>query len=167
MSAMDADYARRLYAYNDWANERILTVIAKLPPEEYTRNIVSSYSSIRETLAHIAFAEWLWLQRWKGMSPAGPPEWVSAVAFDDLARQIRAVAAERRDYLAQLESAAKALSYRSTEGDPFTMALPDLLTHCANHSTYHRGQLVTMLRQVGATPPNMDYTRFARSVAQG
>ena len=159
---MNADYARRLYAYNDWANERILTVIATLTPEQYTRNIVSSFSSIRDTLAHTAFAEWLWLQRWKGTSPGGPPEWVRVPSFDDLAREIRAVAADRRAYLAELPTTETNASYRNTEGHPFTMPLADLLTHCANHSTYHRGQLVTMLRQVGATPPNMDYTRFAR-----
>ena len=142
---MNADDARRLYAYTDWANDRILAVSAELSNEQLTRNIESSFSSIRGTLAHIAFAEWLWLA--------------------DLTESFRAIASDRRMYLAGLpdDGPDSLLHYRSTKGDPFSMPLRDLLVHCANHSTYHRGQVVTMLRQVGATPPNTDYTQFARS----
>ncbi len=159
---MNAADIARLYAYNDWANERMLNVLAGLNDEQFTRSIVSSYPSIRETLAHIAFAEWLWLARWKGMSPSAGPELSS---FDALRDALRASAEERRVYLATLtdDAVASTLSYRSTEGDPFTAALGDTLIHCANHSTYHRGQLVTMLRQVGAVPPGMDFMPFTRA----
>jgi uncharacterized damage-inducible protein DinB len=75
------------------------------------------------------------------------------------------IAADRRAYLDDLvgETIEATLHYRSTQGDPFTMPLDSLLVHCANHSTYHRGQLVTMLRQAGAAPPNTDYTQFIRA----
>jgi len=78
---------------------------------------------------------------------------------------LHVIAADRRAYLEDLgdDRIESKLHYRSTQGDPFTMPLGELLIHCANHSTYHRGQLVTMLRQVDAAPPNTDYTQFVRS----
>ena len=162
---MNVDDLRLLYEYTDWANERMLAAIGGLSEEQYAREIVSSYPSIRGTIAHIAFGEWLWLRRWRGESPMVVPEWANAPGFAAMRDRIRDTAADRRAYLSELseEAVGAELHYVSTSGDPFTMPLGGLLVHCANHSTYHRGQLVTMLRQVGATPPNTDYTQFLRS----
>ncbi|HEX2834639.1 MAG TPA: DinB family protein [Thermoanaerobaculia bacterium] len=162
---MNADDVRKLYRYNDWANARLLATIAELPDEAFTRTIVSSFPSIRDTVAHIAFAEWLWLGRWRGAGPSGMPAWSRDASFAVLRETLQEIAVDREAYLRELTDAAvgSTIDYVSTEGDPFTMPLADLFVHCANHSTYHRGQLVTMLRQVGAEPPNMDYSRFARA----
>ena len=158
---MNAADIRRLYTYTDWANERMLATIDPLSDEQRTQVIPSSFPSILETLTHIAFAEWVWLRRWLGESPLSPPEGTS---FGETRDRLRAVAAERRAYLDGLsdDAVAGTVSYRSVKGDAFTMNLGDVLVHCANHSTYHRGQLVTMLRQVGAKPPGTDFTEFAR-----
>lgn len=160
---MNAADVRRLYAYNDWANERMLVTLAALDDEQRTRTIPSSFPSIDETLAHIAFAEWVWLRRWLGESPSGPPDWKT---FDVVRDRLRDIAAERRAYLDAVtdETISGPLAYRNVKGDPFTGVLSDLLVHCANHSSYHRGQLVTMLRQVGAKPPGTDFTEFTRAV---
>lgn len=162
---MNVSDVRRLYAYTDWANDRIVAVIAGLPEEQFTREIVSSFSSIRDTLSHIVFAEWLWLRRWMGESPAELPEWAKAPSLAMLADHLHGVAADRRAYLAGLadEAIESTIHYRSMKKDPFSMPLGEVLIHCANHSTYHRGQLVTMLRQVGVVPPTTDYTEFVRS----
>jgi uncharacterized damage-inducible protein DinB len=159
---MNAADIRRLYTYTDWANERMLATIEGLSDEQRTQVIASSFPSILETLTHIAFAEWVWLRRWSGESPASPPEGTS---FAETRDRLRSVAAERRAYLDGLsdDAVAGSVSYRSIKGDPFTMNLGDVLVHCANHSTYHRGQLVTMMRQVGAKPPGTDFTEFARA----
>jgi len=86
-------------------------------------------------------------------------------SFAILADQLHGIAADRRAYLEDLgdDRIESKLHCRSTQGDSFTMPLGELFIHCANHSTYHRGQIVTMLRQVGVAPPNTDYTQFARS----
>jgi uncharacterized damage-inducible protein DinB len=162
---MNAAEARRLYAYTDWANDRILASVAALPTEQFTREITSSYPSIRDTLIHIAFAEWLWLKRWKRRNPTAEPEWTKNATLPTLLDQFVATAEERRAFLEDQtdESLAAPLNYTSMKGDPFTHPLGELLVHCANHSTHHRGQIVTLLRQVGATPPNTDYTQFLRS----
>jgi uncharacterized damage-inducible protein DinB len=159
---MNAADVRRLYSYTDWSNERLLAAIEGLSDEQRTRTIPSSFPSILETLTHIAFAEWVWLRRWLGESPTSPP---GGTSLDETRGRLRAVAAERRAYLDALsdDAIAGTLSYRNIKGDSFTMNVGDLLVHCANHSTYHRGQLVTLLRQVGAKPPGTDFTEFARS----
>ncbi|HEV8657105.1 MAG TPA: DinB family protein [Thermoanaerobaculia bacterium] len=162
---MNASDVRSLYAYTDWANDRILAAIARLSEEQFTRQIVSSFPSIRDTLSHIASGEWIWLQRWMGESPPDLPDWAKAPSFAILDEKVHGIAADRRTYLTDLadDRIESTVHYRSTRGDPFAMPLGELLIHCANHSTYHRGQLVTMLRQVGAEPPTTDYTHFVRS----
>src|SRR5271169_2645245 len=57
------------YAYNSWANERMFGALAKLSEQQFTEPVQSSFPSIRETVFHILFAEWLWLKRWQGTSP--------------------------------------------------------------------------------------------------
>jgi uncharacterized damage-inducible protein DinB len=162
---MNAADLRRLYEYTDWANDRILDVIAGVSEEQFTREIVSSFSSIRDTLSHVVFAEWLWLQRWKGVSPSELPAWAKDSSFAALRELLHEVAADRRAYLDAFtdDAAGSMLDYRNIKGEPFTMPLGELLVHCANHSTYHRGQLVTMLRQAGvAAIPSTDYSQFLR-----
>ncbi len=163
---MDLTDIRRLYAYTDWANDRILGAIQGLSEEQFTRALVSSFPSIRDTLSHIASAEWIWLRRWMGESPLIPPEWMNAQSFALLSDQMHRISSDREGYLAGLAADAigSTLHYRSIKGDPFAMPLEQTLIHCANHSTYHRGQLVTMLRQVGAAAPATDYTLFIRAV---
>ena len=153
-----------LYAYTEWANDRMFAAVARLSDDQYTRELTSSYPTVRDTLGHIVSAEWIWLQRWNGTSPASPPPWTVAPAVTTLEREMRAVIEQRRAFLATLddESLARPLSYRTLGGSSFTNRLFDVLLHVVNHSSYHRGQLTTMLRQVGAEPPSTDLILFRR-----
>jgi len=67
-----------LYEYNSWANRRSLDACSTLTDEQFTRDIGSSFRSVRDTLSHICEVEWLWLERWHGRSanslrPSSPP----------------------------------------------------------------------------------------------
>ena len=66
---MNVTDIQTLYAYNRWANERLFSALDKLNERQFTAAIQSSFPSIRETVFHILFAEWLWLKRWQGTSP--------------------------------------------------------------------------------------------------
>ena len=66
---MDVAGIQELYRYNQWANDRAFDAASGLTLEEFTRDLGNSYPSVRETLTHIVWAEWIWLQRWKGTSP--------------------------------------------------------------------------------------------------
>ena len=153
-----------LYAYNEWANDRIFAAAAQLDPEVFTTPRGSSFSSIRDTVAHIATSEWVWLRRWRGESPSAPPEWGSLQEAAALTEKLREVEADRAAFLRGLADAdlGKPLAYRNLKGDAFSEPLVDQLVHVVNHSSYHRGQVATLSRQAGFVAPATDLIVFKR-----
>lgn len=159
---------RELYAYNRWANHRTLEAASALSEEAFTRDLGSSFPSVRDTLAHVLAAEWIWLQRWKGTSPTGTPQdWDLSTPKAIRARWAE-VEREREAFVSVLtdEDLRRAVNYRNTVGQPFENTLEEMLRHVVNHSSYHRGQVVTMLRQLGAEPVGTDLIRFYRERAE-
>src|ERR1700736_6625611 len=71
---MSPDEIRPLYEYNAWANRRSLAAAEKRTIEQFTKPMASSFSSVRDTLAHIYGAEWVWLERFQGRSPSSLPD---------------------------------------------------------------------------------------------
>ncbi len=159
---------RRLYDYTEWANERIVAVLRTLSDEQLDRPIESSFPSIRTTLAHVYSAEWIWLRRWNGESPLVPPPWDAGAgaSLDTLEAEYAKVRRERRELFDAMGEAGleRLVAYKTIKGVPWEQRFGDLAVHVANHSTYHRGQLTTMIRQVGATPPSTDYIVFVREM---
>ena len=76
------DVIRLLFQYNLWADRRTLDACAALTNEQFTRDLGSSFGSVRDTLAHLYGAEWLWNERFQGRLPSGLPP---ASAYPDLA----------------------------------------------------------------------------------
>jgi len=66
---IDVRVIQELYRYNQWANGQVFEAVSRLTPEEFAKDLGSSHRSVRDTLTHIVWAEWIWLQRWKGISP--------------------------------------------------------------------------------------------------
>ena len=155
---MDIADIRSLFAYDEWANARLLRTVAELSDEELTRDLGSSFASIRDTFSHLVVTEWVWLRRWKGESPSSLPEWVDAPGPPLLAAKLREIEAERAEWVASLrdDDLRRQISYVNMKGERWRYVLSDALVHLVNHSTYHRGQIVTMLRQVGVAPPSTD-----------
>ncbi len=162
---MDADRMRDLYRYTEWANARILGCLRPLPVETLSRDLGSSFPTLRQTFAHLLVGEWFWLERWLGRSPADLPALPHDAELETLEAQLRDVEARRRPFLDRLDEAAlgRTVDYVSTTGERDAFLLGDLLVHVANHSTFHRGQLAGMLRQVGARPVPTDFTAFRRT----
>jgi len=153
-----------LYSYTRWANNRILDATAKLSQDQLTRDLGNSFPSIRGTLLHIIGAEWVWLSRWNGVSPGALPEWSDLASHDAIRQRFDEIAAQRTVYLERLGPVAlnEVIHYRNLKGDPLSGPLWQLLLHVVNHSTYHRGQVVTMLRQIGNSAPSTDLVQFYR-----
>lgn len=151
-AASDLAALRELFRYNEWANARLLAVLRPLPQAVLTQQVASSFPSLRRTLAHMVMAEWLWLERWLGRSPTALPAWVPDAELPVLEAALHDVQARRGAWLAGLDEAAlgRTLEYRTTTGQACAFVLRDLLVHAVNHATFHRGQLVTLLRQAGA-----------------
>jgi uncharacterized damage-inducible protein DinB len=155
------------FAYNKWANDRTLEAIKPLTAEQLTRNLGSSFPSIRDTAAHIASAEWIWLRRWQGHGPMGHPDWAKHGSMDAVVTQFATIEAERAAWLATLTEADldRPHTFRLLNGQEDRQVLSSQLLHLVNHSTYHRGQIAGMLRQVGATPLATDLIAYRRTLA--
>lgn len=161
---MTPEDGRLLFEYNAWANARTLEACAVLAPDQLTQDLHSSFPSVQKTLAHMLGAEWIWNERWHGRSPAGPPSWASEADFASLRSRFAALDAELFDFVSSLQAAdlARPLEYHNTSGDRFAHPLWQSLHHLANHGSYHRGQIATMLRQLGARPAHTDLIVFYR-----
>jgi len=160
---MTPEHVRFLYAYDAWANKRILDACAKLDAEQFTRNLGSSFPSVRDTLAHIMGAQWLWMERFHGRSARLP----QADGFADLnALRARWEEVERdvRSYVNSLSAAdlQRSFDYHDLKGIARKNTVWEALQQVANHGTYHRGQVTTMLRQLGATPVGTDMLGYFR-----
>lgn len=155
---------RLLYDFNSWANHRVLDACAPLTDEQFTRDLGNSFPSVRDTLCHICGAEWIWLERWHGRSPSAIPNAVDCPNLEAVRRRWAGVERDLRDYVASLttEDLQRILSFKTLAGASYSQPLWQCLQHVANHGTYHRGQITTMLRQLDAKPVGTDMIAFYR-----
>ncbi len=153
----------RMIAYLDWANGVTLRAAADLPEAVLTADVGASFKSVLGTLRHMEWAERVWFERWvRGADPAGyapPPD------LAGLADSWGALAAERRAWLATLAADAAELevAYAHPVRGPQRAVLGDLVQHAVDHATFHRGQVIGMMRQAGVAPPATSLLRFSSS----
>lgn len=157
---------RELFDYNWWARDRQLEACRALAPEQFLRPLGSSFSSLRDTLAHLVLAEWIWLEGWRGHSatPAERAEY-AAEKFPTLAaveERWRGIERGVREYLQGLDDAALArpLTYQNLKGETWSYPLWRTLLHVVNHQSYHRGQVTTLMRQLGVNAVPVDFLRY-------
>jgi uncharacterized damage-inducible protein DinB len=166
---MTKDGLERLLEYTVWANHRAMRAAATLSVAEFKRDVGGSHGGVRGTLAHILASEWIWLERWKGVSPTKPPfdegEFKDIVA---LRERWRVVEDHRASWFGGVkpDDVKKAIRYKSLAGQAFEAPLWQLVQHVANHSTYHRGQVVAFLRQLGAKPLATDLVVWDRKAGK-
>jgi uncharacterized damage-inducible protein DinB len=155
-----------LFHYNAWANERITASVMRLPAEALTQDLGGSFPTIRETFAHFISAEWIWLERWRGVRPTSAPDWVKSGDLPQLVQQLQEVEAKRAAFLAGLSESdlESSCSFTLLNGKSASHRLRDLLVHVINHSTYHRGQVAAMLRRLGTPAPSTDFLVYRREV---
>ncbi len=165
---MNIQEARVLINYNYWARDRVLAAIDALSGEQFTSEVTSSFRSVRDTLVHVLSAESIWLSRWKGEVRSGM---LSAVDYPTAASVRQAWQedeAKMRAFFATVDDAglARVIEYKTFNGQPFASPLFQMLQHVVNHGSYHRGQVTTLLRQLGAAPPkSVDLITFYRETA--
>jgi uncharacterized damage-inducible protein DinB len=151
---MTFDEASTLVDYNYWARDRLLDAVSALTLEQFTRPLGSSFSSVRDTIAHICDAEFIWLARWNGNQPTGFRQ-ADRLADAAAARSEWAeLEAGMRAFLGRLgpEGVTRPIEYTDMRGAARSHPFWQMLQHVVNHGSYHRGQVTTMLRQLGAQP---------------
>jgi uncharacterized damage-inducible protein DinB len=152
-------------AFNTWANERLCEVAAKLNDEQMNQEINSSFSSIKKTLLHIWDAQLIWIKRLEGVSLSSFPSQSFTGSDADLIAGILETSKQLQALAESFDEDALNMvrKYSTLKGGIVTSATYQVLSHVINHSTYHRGQLVTMLRQAGVTEiPSTDLIYFYR-----
>ncbi|MDQ3069783.1 MAG: DinB family protein [Acidobacteriota bacterium] len=154
-----------LVDYHYWARDRMLAALDPLPAGDYVRPLGNSFGSIRDTAVHIFFAEWAWLNRWHGVSPTAP---LDAEDYPDVAA-LRARwldhEARLRGFIGGLDDAGvtRRIVYKLLSGTESESAIWTMVQHVVNHASYHRGQVTTMVRQVGGEAPRpQDLIAFYR-----
>jgi len=159
---MESERIKALYEYNRWANERIFEAVSRITPEEYKRDMQSSHRSVRDTFVHVVSAERIYLQRVSGTSPKALWSPLDFATVSKLREQWVELIREQMAFIANLteEQLKKPITYINLAGEPFTYPLWQILQHVVNHSSYHRGQITTMLRQLGAKPEATDFLLF-------
>lgn len=159
MNKNDVQY---LFDYNRWANARTFEAASKLTPEQFTSDLQNSHRSVRDTLAHILAAEWIWLKRWKGTSPAALLDPSDFPTVDSVKSMLDEVETDCARFIEGLtdQSLDEIITYTNTKGEQWAYPLGQMLQHVANHSSYHRGQVTTMLRQLGAEVLPVDLLVF-------
>lgn len=150
------------YAYNAWANARVLDAAANLDQAQVLAGGSGGYGSIRDTLVHIVAAEWMYLERWRGRSPR--EDWQPA-AFPDVAA-IRSrwepVAAETASFVGGLREGdlGRTISYVNVQGETWSYPLWQQMLHQVNHATQHRSEVAMQLTQLGHSPGWLDFLIF-------
>jgi uncharacterized damage-inducible protein DinB len=140
----------------------MLDAASKLSAEQFTADLKSSHRSVRDTLAHTLAAEWIWLERWKGTSPKALLNAGDFPTIESLRTRWSQVENEYSEFLGGLtdDSLGNVIAYTNTRGERWEYPLISMIQHLMNHSTYHRGQITTMLRQLGADVSPVDLLVF-------
>jgi len=165
---MNYEDLQTLVDYHYWARDRVLEAVEPLSPEQLTRDLANSFPSIRDTLAHLYGADWIWCARWEGESPEALPD---PKLFADVPAIRAAWSAHEQRVRAALErfgslGVGVLVEYRRN-GQPYAEPFWQTLQHVVNHGSYHRGQVTTMLRQLGMAPPkSLDLIAFYRERAR-
>lgn len=146
------EHLRALYAYNDWANRRIIVAL-------------KSADSVRslEILAHSLITEKEYYERLYGKNSTGADLWPK-LTLEECGVLAREVAERFEKLLRKFDDEGLDIrtKYHSTEGVPFENNFRELLTHVLFHSTLHRGNIILKLRDEGYEPPSIDYVIYLR-----
>jgi len=153
-------YAR----YNLWANKKMIDLTLGMVTEHLDREVVSSFSSIKRTVYHCLGAENIWLQR---LSLAESPVWIGddlKMPYPHACRLWQESSEELVNFIEkQFDDSAftHIMQFYDRQKRPHKLAVWQVIQHMCNHNTYHRGQLITMLRQLGETKlPSMDFSAY-------
>jgi uncharacterized damage-inducible protein DinB len=159
---MNLNDVRSLFDYTEYANRLALDAADQLTEEQRRHDFKISHGSIHGTLAHMAGAEWIWMERWRGVSHSYIWKADDFADLSTLRARWQELENDRRQLLESLseEGLHRQLSYKNLKGEPFTLPLAQQIQHVVNHATLHRGQVVGMIRQLGVQPPAVDFLYY-------
>ena len=155
---------KRFAAYNKWANDRLYSACGQLPDAEYFEERPAFFGSIHGVLNHMMVGDTIWTSRLHGTSPVIALDAEMYTERDALRDARRKMDDDIIAYMDGLSAADMAgdVTYKTTSGDPFTMARAVILQHFFNHHAHHRGQAHDLLSQTSVEPPVLDLLYYIR-----
>ena len=151
-------------AYNVWANSKIMEAAGLLGADDLEREIMSSFSSITKTATHMMEVENVWWERLQLVEKATPPGWFNG-SFSELSDKLISLSRQWQSWVEKADEARidHVFAWYNFKKEYFKEPVYKMLLHLFNHQTHHRGQIVTMLRQLGVDKiPSTDFIVFAR-----
>jgi uncharacterized damage-inducible protein DinB len=148
-----------------WADEIVLGALSEVPADKISADVGSSFKSMLGTLNHVYLAELVWLKRVQGETNARLADLAIPADMNALAQawpEVHRKWLERAGSFSE-EEWNKLCAYRTSTGAEFSLPYWQIVLHLVNHGSYHRGQVATMLRQSGVTPPGTDLAMFYRT----
>ncbi|MGB2867562.1 MAG: DinB family protein [Bacteroidota bacterium] len=156
-----------LYDYDQWATARILETAATLTEEQFKKDLSSSHGGVQGTLVHTYSADRIWLERWME-HPALPTGIEEVPTYQILKEKWQQYQKDIREFIRTLteQKLQAKLGYQDVRGNPHAEPLVRQMQHKVNHSSYHRGQVVAMFRQLGVKPQSTDLINYYRLLEQ-
>lgn len=151
--------------FNAWANGKIVEILKNADESLFDKEVNSSFPTIRKTIYHIWDAELIWFKRIKGESVNTWPSEDINEPFSETLNKFAKNSEELAAYISMKDRSflEKNISYTNLKGLQFTNPVEDILFHVVNHGSFHRGQLITMLRELGETKfPAQDLIAYLR-----
>ena len=151
-----------LYRYNQWANAKILNAAANVTREQYLALASFPHGGLRGTLVHTLFAEWIWRNRWEGISPTIRLKPEEFPTLESLRTRWAEEEKQLMDFVDCLtdDKLNSTFSYLNTSGKPFTKILWHAMAHLVNHGTQHRAEAAALLTDFGCSPGDIDLIYF-------
>ena len=158
-----------LYSYNAWANGRILLAAGLLTDLQLKRQPVAGLSSLRDILVHTMGAQWIWLDRWRGASPAAMPDAHEFHNMETLRLRWVEIEGETQAFVHGLDEAGlhRVVSYNTLSGTAQSDPLWQLMFHQVNHATQHRSEAAVLLTLYNLSPGDLDFIYYLRLVREG
>lgn len=161
------NHAKNMYKYHVWANKVLLERIKELPNNVLYEEVSSSYPNIAQTFSHIYVVDVMWLQVLKGMDMQEAleasmviVEKANSYSLDEFVKYFEELALQYEEWMTSQRDLEQKINLNNPWSGARETAYSEILFHVANHGTYHRGNITTMLRQLGYASTMNDFCLY-------
>lgn len=151
-----------LYKYNQWTTAKILNAASNVTQEQFLAPASFPHGGLRGTLVHAMFAEWIWRNRWEGISPNYRLKPDDFPTFESLRTRWMEEEGKLMAFVESLtdEKLNSKFSYKDTKGNPLERILWQAMAHVVNHGTQHKTEAAALLTGLGHSPGDIDLIYF-------